>query len=98
MDGRDVLSERCYSFDCEGGSCFDDAFSFIKTEKGYNVGIHISDVPELIKSKPYLLKRALCRDQTIYIKNYYRSMFPEGLRNVMSLESGKLRLAVSLFF
>ena len=92
------MVDRCYSFDCEGGSCFDDAFSFRKTVRGYMVGIHISDVSELIKDRPYLLERALIRDQTIYIKNYYRSMFPEQLRNIMSLEEGKSRLTFSLFF
>jgi hypothetical protein len=95
---RWLVPDPCYSFDCEGGSCFDDAFSFRKTPKGYFVSIHISDVHELIKDRPYLLNRALARDQTIYLKNYYRSMFPEQLRNLMSLEVDRLRLALSLTF
>ena len=53
------VMSRCYSFDCEGGSCFDDAFSFMKTVDGFKVAIHISDVLALVGSQPYLLKRAL---------------------------------------
>jgi exoribonuclease R len=50
----------------------------------------------LVEGKPYLLERAHIRDQTIYIKNYYKSMFPEQLRDVMSLMASQPRLAFSL--
>ena len=55
-------------------------------------------MPALVEGKSYLLERAHIRDQTIYIKNYYKSMFPEQLRDVMSLMALKPRLAFSLSF
>ncbi len=74
----------------------DDAISFRKTEGGWEVGIHITDIGLMIEPGSPLFNEAVQRATSIYLPDQKVSMIPEVLsQGAWSLEQGKVRRALS---
>ncbi len=75
---------------------FDDALSIETREDHYLVGIHISDVAEVIKKGDLLDKEARSRGSSIYMPDNRISMAPTSLaENRLSLKKDNVRPAIS---
>ncbi|HDH88149.1 MAG TPA: RNB domain-containing ribonuclease [Desulfobacteraceae bacterium] len=77
---------------------FDDALSLQPIEKGYRLGIHITDVTPFIEVDGCLDREAANRASSIYLPVTQIPMFPPSLsNNALSLVKGFKRFAISLF-
>ncbi len=77
---------------------FDDAISVDKTDKGYNIGVHIADVSHFVKVGSILDKSALKRGNSVYLMDTVFPMFPEKLSNgLCSLNENVVRFTLSAF-
>ncbi len=74
----------------------DDALSFRKTGKGWELGIHITDIGLMTEPGTPMFKDAVQRATSIYLPDRKVSMLPEILsQGAWSLEQGKPRRALS---
>ena len=77
---------------------FDDALSLQSIDKGYRLGIHITDVTPFIEVDGCLDREAANRASSIYLPVTQIPMFPPSLsNNALSLVKGFKRFAISLF-
>lgn len=72
----------------------DDAFSISKDNDKYKLKIYISDPNSLYEMSTLIMQEARRRSGSIYLPDKTLEMFPEQIvRNVLSLDAGKRRLA-----
>ncbi len=78
---------------------FDDALSLEPIDKGYRLGIHITDVTPFIKPDSPLDSEAFARASSIYLPLTQIPMLPPKLsNNALSLVKDAERPAVTLFY
>ena len=75
---------------------YDDALSIEKSNDHYRLGIHISDVGNLIRKDSLVDREAAKRASSIYTPDKKVPMIPPGLaEGLCSLKAGELRPAIS---
>lgn len=93
----DLTGLDCWTIDAPTSHDMDDALSLIKTETGWELGIHITDVTHYIKPGSELDTEARIRTSSIYLPERDIHMLPESISCAKaSLLQGSLRPAVSL--
>lgn len=97
---RKIVDDYILTFDGEDAKEIDDALSIIILENGnYYLGVHIADPMALINENSIIFDEAAKRTTSIYLSNQTYSMFPERLScDLLSLEEGKYRNAISYYF
>lgn len=94
IDCRDKL---VVTMDCDTSKDLDDAFSVVKTENGYELGVYIADVAHYVRENSAIDKEAFKRGNSVYFFNQVIPMLPTILsNNLCSLNprEDKLVLAV----
>ena len=77
----------------------DDALSAERLEDGYRIGVHITDVADLIPRDSALDRAARIRMSSLYFPDRHVPMLPSTLsQDHCALHEGKRRCAVSFFF
>ncbi len=77
---------------------FDDALSLERTEAGFRVGVHISDVAALVERHSEVEAIAFRRGTSIYCPDIQYPMLPKSLsEELLSLKEGHDRAAMSFF-
>lgn len=95
---RDLRDLKLITIDAEDTEDIDDALSIERIPEGYRVGIHISDVAQVVSPKSLLDEEAKARATSLYFPDGKESMFPPILsEDVLSLVEGKERYAMSFF-
>jgi len=94
LDLSDVYS---FTIDSDSTEDMDDALSIEKTQGGYRIGIHITDVSHYIAPGTAIDKEARDRFTSVYLPENKINMFPQELANsLFSLRKGELRPAISV--
>lgn len=94
---RDITPLPCFSIDYETTRDIDDALSFELKENGFRVGIHITDVAEILPVDSLINAEAFERGESIYLPEGKISMIPLGLsEDLCSLVAEKERPALSI--
>ncbi len=93
-----VLEERfTFSIDDESTRDIDDAFSWMETADGYELGIHITDLTTLIDAGDAVWQEALLRVSSLYLPTEEIPMLPPLLAwQRGSLCTGEMRPCLSL--
>ena len=93
LDLRDL---PIFTIDSASTKDIDDAISIEKTEKGFNLGVHIADVSFYVRGGSECDKNALQRGTSIYFGDSVIPMLPKEYSNdVCSLNENVNRLAFS---
>ena len=94
---KDLTGIETFTIDSFDTNDMDDAISLEKTESGYKLGIHISDIAALIPIKSSLQKEAHRRTTSIYCPDRIFNMFPPEIANDLgSLVANEVRPCISL--
>lgn len=97
-DRMSLLDKDIVTIDGADSKDFDDAISVKKTDKGYDIGVHIADVSHFVEVGSVLDKSALKRGNSVYLMDTVFPMFPEKLSNgLCSLNENVVRFTVSAF-
>ena len=92
-DRIDLTNKQIVSIDPKGCIDIDDALHILKTDNGYELGIHIADVSSYIPINSVLDKEIACRCKSIYLERCQINMIPEELSiNKCSLLANKQKL------
>lgn len=97
MQGRlDLRELPIFTIDSASTKDIDDAVSLQRTEKGYQLGVHIADVSHYVRPGTELDKEAFKRGTSVYYADKVVPMLPRRLSNgICSLNPGEDRLAFS---
>lgn len=97
-EGRKDLTETVsFTIDPKDAKDFDDALSIEKTEKGYQLGVHIADVSHFVKPESLLDKEAYQRGNSTYLPEMVIPMLPKALSNELcSLKPDVIRYTISV--
>src|SRR6056297_739560 len=94
---RDLRDEFMVTIDGEKARDFDDAFHIKKTEKGFELGVHIADVSHYIKPGSAIDKEAFKRSNSVYLPAVVYPMIPKCISNgICSLKEKENRYAFSV--
>ncbi|MBC7771868.1 MAG: VacB/RNase II family 3'-5' exoribonuclease [Pyrinomonadaceae bacterium] len=99
FEGReDLRSEFIITIDPPDAKDYDDAISIKKTEKGWELAVHIADVANFILPGTPLDDEAKERGNSVYLPRLVIPMLPELLSNgICSLQEGVIRFCKSAF-
>ena len=96
-DREDLTNECIITIDGMATRDFDDALSVVKTDSGYRLGVHITDVSTYVLKDTPIDGHARMVGTSVYLPDERISMFPQGIAdNLCSLREGEKRLALSL--
>jgi exoribonuclease II len=97
FDGREDLTHlTTFSIDDESTMDIDDALSIERTDSGFRVGVHITDVSAAIIQGEVLDTEASNRVTSIYLPDRTVNMFPKMIsQDICSLVAGQDRAAMS---
>ena len=106
IDNNDIINQknridlthlRVITIDPESAKDHDDAISIKKIENGFEIGIHIADVAEIVKANTKLDAEAFKRGTSVYLIDQCIPMLPEKISNgICSLKENEKRLSLSL--
>ncbi|MCH3971615.1 MAG: ribonuclease R [Oscillospiraceae bacterium] len=84
------------SIDSASAKDLDDAISVVRTEAGYELGVHIADVSYYVRPGSALDEEARRRATSVYLPDRVVPMLPEAISNgVCSLNAGTDKLTFS---
>ena len=97
ISGRlDLRAEPILTIDSASAKDLDDAISARKTERGFELGVHIADVSHYVKPDSALDQEAFLRGTSVYLPARVIPMLPKELSNgVCSLNAGTDKLTLS---
>ena len=97
-DGRELVSVKAIAVDDADTRERDDALTIEKTEQGWVVGVHITDVASWVEKGSALDLEAQKRAATLYMPNETITMLPTTIsHSLLSLNPGVKRRALSVF-
>jgi exoribonuclease-2 len=94
---KDLTHLPIFTIDGQGTLDYDDAITIEPKEKGFRLGIHITDVGHFVKKGGPLDEEALARAGSIYMPEKRIPMLPPALaEDLCSLREGEERLAITI--
>ncbi len=96
---EDLTGLPILSIDDASTQDIDDALSAERTEDGYRIGVHITDVADLVPRNSVLDLAARERMSSLYLPDRHIPMLPASLsQDHCALLEGERRCAISFFF
>ena len=96
LKGEDIRHLVCLTIDGDDTKDMDDAVSLVKTQNGYELGVHIADVAAYVTPGSMLDDEATARGTSIYLPHQTIPMLPGILSNdLCSLNADTDRYTVS---
>ncbi len=98
-DGRlDLRDAVIFTVDGAHSKDLDDAISVVRTDEGYELGVHIADVSHYVTEGDPLDLEAFARGTSVYFADQVVPMLPAALSDgACSLHAGEDRYALSAF-
>ena len=94
---KDFTKLLTITIDPKTAKDFDDAISLEKTDKGFNLYVHIADVGHFVKPGSELFKEAVNRGNSFYFPRKVIPMLPEQVSNKLcSLRPNEEKLTLSV--
>jgi ribonuclease R len=94
---HDLRELTTLTIDPASAKDFDDAISFIKTEKGFELYVHIADVAHYVRPGTKLFAEAAKRGNSFYFPKRVIPMLPEKISNkICSLRPFEEKLTVTV--
>jgi ribonuclease R len=95
---KDLTGQFILTIDPPDAKDYDDAISIVRTERGWDLGVHIADVAHFIEPGTPLDVEAKERGNSVYLPRLVIPMLPEILSNgICSLQEGVPRCCKSSF-